>query len=225
MHRHTSTAIPVLAGVIGTMRHRLRSTALSALAGLALAGTAAAGEPGKTSFYVGLAADVAGSELDPRDYDGVAEEIAGALDGTGAAALYLGVRRGRHAIEAGWIFGDVTPRWQEPASPGPGDTVHVAELETGGPFVAGLMDVYSFEGALDGLHLYAKAGVERAHRWVARRDGAVTARGGSGVTPVGGGGARFEFPGSGLELRAEAAWRFDDAGTQALFRTGVGWRF
>ena len=225
MRRDLQTAIPVLAGVIGTMRHGLRSAALSALAGLALAGTAAAEAPARTSFYFGLAADVAGSELDPRDYDGVAEEIEGARDGTGAAALYLGVRRGRHALEAGWIFGDVTPRWQEPDSPGPGDTVHVAELKTGGPFVAGLMDVYSPQGRLRGLHLYAKGGVERAHRWVARRDGAVTARGGSGVTPVGGGGARFELPGSGLELRAEAAWRFDDVGTQTLFRTGLGWRF
>ena len=207
------------------MRH-VRATALLALACLALAGTAAAEAPANTSFYVGLAADVAGSGIDPRDYDGIAEEIVTTLDGDGAAALYLGVRRGHLALEAGWFLRDVTARWQEPDSPGPGDTVHVAEVETGGPFVAGLIDVYSLKGALDGIHLYAKGGVERAHRWVARRDGAVTASGGSGVTPVAGGGVRAELPGpTGLELRAEAAWRFDDVGTQARVRTGVGWRF
>ena len=34
MRRDLQTATPVLAGVVGTVRHRLRSTALSALVGL-----------------------------------------------------------------------------------------------------------------------------------------------------------------------------------------------
>lgn len=171
--------------------------------------------------YFGIAADVFASDVDPQDYEGVSEAITEPHDGTGAAAVYAGVRLERFGIEAGWIFSGVTYRWEEEID----DVDHELEVETGGPYAAGTLDVYSLTGTLEGIHFYVKGGIERANRWTAKRDGVVTETGGSGVAMTGGGGARFEIPDTGLELRAELILRSDDPGTQHILRTGVGWRF
>ena len=38
------------------------------------------------------------SDVDPKDYDGIQEEIHATRDGSGAAGLYAGVRRGRLGV-------------------------------------------------------------------------------------------------------------------------------
>lgn len=175
--------------------------------------------------YIGISADIFASDIDPQDYAGVWEGITEPQDGTGAAVIYAGVRYEGFGIEAGWNIGSET-RWKVEERPAPNvDIVHEIEVETGGPYVAGTFDVYSLTDPLDDIHLYLKGGLERAHRWTAKRDGVVTASEGSGVAMTGGGGARLEIPTTGLELRAELLFRFDDPGTGHLVRLGTGWRF
>ena len=205
-----------------------RNAVLPALACLALTGPAAvtAEDSPPMELYVGLAGEFASAGLDPADYAGFPPLIDGRRDSSGAAGLYVGVRRGRLGLEAGWMF-DQSVSWREAeAGLGGTETVHTAEVRSGGPYLAGLVEVLSFAEA----SVFVKGGVARGQRSSWRTvDGErllASGRGGGGAILLTGAGARLALLGTGLDLRAEVLWHHDsDAGTRPVLRTGLGWRF
>ena len=153
------------------MKH-FNTMMIAALAAAALATPANA----ETNFtpYIGFAAEMR-SDIDPNDYEHVAREFTTRRDGSGAAGIYAGVRRGRLGLEGGWMF-EKTTRWQKTTDamgeilhrsqcPRPsranGPHCHSAEIDTGGPYVVATFDVLAISEA----HLYLKGGLTRANRW------------------------------------------------------------
>lgn len=200
---------------------RFHTTMISAvvLAGSMLTTPAKA----ESSFtpYIGLAAELH-SGVDPRDYEQIAGEFTDRRDGSGAAGVYAGVRRGRLGLEAGWMFKKTT-RWSKTETDAMGvETLYNAEVEAGGPYANVSYDVLAVSDA----RFYLKGGIAQGNHWETRLDGRRTASGGSSAIATTGAGARLELPESGLELRAEVVLRHDsDIGTKTTVRTGFSYRF
>ena len=157
---------------------RTRSAILAALTCLALAGatSASADEADAMETYIGIIGELK-SNVDPKDYEGIQEEIDATRDGSGAAGLCAGIRRGRLGLEAGWML-ERSTRWKETTRTATGtETEHEAEVRNGGPYLAAVVDVLQIREA----SLYVKGGVARGNRWEAKKDGTKTGSGESGA--------------------------------------------
>ena len=171
--------------------------------------------------YIGFAAEMR-SDIDPNDYKHVARKFTTRRDGSGAAGVYVGVRRGRLGLEGGWMF-EKTTRWSNTETDAMGrETIHRAEIEAGGPYIAATVDVLAVSDA----QVYLKGGLARGNRWKTTLDDQTTGSGGSGTITTTGAGVRLELTESGLELRAEVILHHDsDIGTKGAARGGLSYRF
>ena len=178
------------------MRH-LRTMMAAALAGACAGGPATAEEARTRGAYVGFTAELR-SDIDPGDYEHIARDFTARRDGSGATGFYLGRRWGRFALEGGWTFGRKT-RWTKTTTSATGvNTVHAAEIESGGQYIAAIIDVAAVKQA----RLYVKGGLAGGNSWRTSRNAKTTGSGCGSTIATTGAGARLELPESGLELRA-----------------------
>lgn len=198
--------------------HTMMATVL-ALAGAVVAMPANA-ESG-FSPYIGLAAEL-WPDVDPREYEGPAQQFNEKRSDAVAVGAHAGIRYGRVGLEGGWML-EKTVRWTKTVQDeNRRQRRHEAEVTRGGPYAAVTFDVVSGPSA----HVYIKGGLSQGERWAARVDGETEASGRSGAVATAAGGLRYEVTDSGLEIRVEVEMRHDpDIGTKVGARVGTGWRF